>query len=189
LIKSVVSFDKLFARFETDEALADALISSDPEIDFEFTGRIAKNMTRVNLDHNGSLVYKIKQIEEVYEPDGTFKEEREPKYLEANINVETAIKGGKLFPKKEIYNKFIFAKKYQIRHVNGLTFDFLYEIAKELEEKESFMMIGAGAKGNAPLIFQNDGKPYRAFLEGRTKGESYCLIMHITNLELKALPK
>jgi hypothetical protein len=35
----------------------------------------------------------------------------------------------------------------------------------------------------------NDGgKPYRAFLEGRVKGEKYCLILHLTDQELKPLP-
>jgi hypothetical protein len=35
----------------------------------------------------------------------------------------------------------------------------------------------------------NDGgKPYRAFLEGRIKGDKYCLILHLTDQELKPLP-
>jgi hypothetical protein len=60
-------------------------------------------------------------------------------------------------------------------------------MAKDLSEKNSLMMLGAGAKGNEPLVFQDNGKPYRAFLEGRIKGESYLLLMHLTNLELKGI--
>jgi len=28
--------------------------------------------------------------------------------------------------------------------------------------------------------------PYRGFLEGRTKGTEYCLLLHLSNIELKA---
>ena len=49
------------------------------------------------------------------------------------------------------------------------------------------MLLAAGAKGNEPLIFQENGRPYRAFLEGRIIDESYLLIMHISNLELKPI--
>jgi len=69
--------------------------------------------------------------------------------------------------------------------VNGLTFDFLFDIASELHEKDSLMMVGAGPKGNEPLVFQDGGKTYRAFLEGRVKDKTYILLMHLTNLELK----
>ena len=105
----------------------------------------------------------------------------------ANILSENALKTGKLFPKKEFYNKLVFAKKYQLHHINGLTFDFLFEMAKELHDKESIMMIGGGTKGNEPLVFQDGGKAYRAFLEGRVKDNSYLLILHLSNLELKGI--
>ena len=81
----------------------------------------------------------------------------------------------------------VFAKKYQLSHVNGLTFDFLFEIAKELSDKDSLMMLAAGAKSNEPLVFQDGGKSYRGFLEGRVVGKTYVLLLHITNLELKAI--
>ena len=60
-------------------------------------------------------------------------------------------------------------------------------MAKELHEKKVMMLLAAGAKGNEPLIFQENGRPYRAFLEGRIIDESYLLIMHISNLELKPI--
>ena len=48
------------------------------------------------------------------------------------------------------------------------------------------MLIGAGEKGIEPLVFQNGGKAYRAFLEGRVNDKGYVLIMHLSNLELKS---
>ena len=58
-------------------------------------------------------------------------------------------------------------------------------MAKELEEKDSLMVVGAGAKSNQPLILRRGSTPYRGFLEGRTDGEKYCLILHFSNMELK----
>jgi hypothetical protein len=80
----------------------------------------------------------------------------------------------------------VFSKKYQLSHVNGLTFDFLYQLSKELDEKKSLMLIGSGEKGVGPLVFQNGGKAYRAFLEGRINDNGYLLILHLSNLELKS---
>ena len=48
------------------------------------------------------------------------------------------------------------------------------------------MLVGAGPKGNQPLILTRGGQQYRGFLEGRTEGEKYCLILHLSNMELKA---
>ncbi len=82
---------------------------------------------------------------------------------------------------------FVFSKKYQIKHINGLTYDFLFDMARQLAEKKAVMLVGGGSKGVAPLVLANGGTSYRAFLEGRVEGEKYCLILHLTNLELKVL--
>ena len=50
----------------------------------------------------------------------------------------------------------------------------------------SVMLLGAGPKSNQPLILRRGSTPYRGFLEGRTQGDKYCLILHFSNLELKA---
>jgi hypothetical protein len=70
-----------------------------------------------------------------------------------------------------------------------LTFDFLFEIAKELHEKDAIIMLAGGVKSNEPLVFQDGGKTYRAFLEGRIKDQSYILLVHLSNLELKGINK
>jgi hypothetical protein len=61
-------------------------------------------------------------------------------------------------------------------------------MAKELADKNALMILGAGASGKEPLIMNDGGKPYRSFLEGRIKGDKYCLILHLTDQELKPLP-
>jgi hypothetical protein len=47
-------------------------------------------------------------------------------------------------------------------------------------------LLGAGPKSRDPLILRRGGSPYRGFLEGRVQGELYSLILHLSNLELKA---
>jgi hypothetical protein len=58
-------------------------------------------------------------------------------------------------------------------------------MAKELDKRNSLLFIRGGEKGNEPIIQNRGGKPYNAFLEGRVKKDSYCLIMHLSNMELK----
>jgi hypothetical protein len=181
------SFEGMTKVHGDGEAIAQAMITSDPEIDLNLTGRFINGSSRVYIDQDLKPVSRITKKEIVHNSDGTVKEERIPKELLANILAELPIKPGKLFPKKDMYNKLVFAKKYQLHHINGLTFDFLFEMAKDLHEKESIMMIGGGAKGNEPLVFQDGGKTYRAFLEGRVKDNSYVLLLHLSNLELKGV--
>lgn len=179
-------YESLFNKYGSDEALSTALIEEDPEIDIKKTGFIVNSVQKILIDENRSPVYKVNSIEQVFNTDGTLKEEKAFTTKNQNLVGDFPISWtGKQIPIEEAYNKFIFAKKYQLTHNNGLTFDFLYSMAKELSEKKVLMLLGAGPKGNEPLIFQENGRPYRAFLEGRINGESYLLIMHISNLELK----
>jgi hypothetical protein len=104
-----------------------------------------------------------------------------------NVNAEQPLAwSGKLLPKREVYNKFVFVAKLQVVHVNGITYDFLFDIARQLEEKNSLLLVGAGPKAAQPLILRYGALPYRAFLEGRTRGAEYCLLLHLSNIELKA---
>ena len=189
VLKSVAenSYEYLLKTKGGDEAVAQALITSDPEFDVSMTGLFVDETSKVYINADLKPVFRIQKTEGVYLPDGSLKEERTPKETIANILAEHPIKpAGKLLPIKEVYNKFVFSKKYQLSHVNGLTFDFLYQLSKELDEKKSLMLIGSGEKGVGPLVFQNGGKAYRAFLEGRIKDNGYLLILHLSNLELKS---
>ncbi len=49
---------------------------------------------------------------------------------------------GKLIAKEEAIRKFVFSTKVQLKHINGLTYDFLFAMAKELEDKKSLMLLG-----------------------------------------------
>ena len=185
---SETSAPRLYQQYKDPAELAEALIQGDPEIDLEHTGRFLGQTTKVFVNPDLEIVYRIRQTELVFDPTGNLKEERKPRYLQSNIaDEEKPIRLAKLFPKDKIFNKFAFVRKYQLRHVNGLTYDFLFDIAKELQDTNSMALVGSGAKGTEPMIFSDGGLPYRGFLEGKVEGDKYCLMLHLTNLELKPI--
>ena len=167
--------------------VAQALVSGDPEIDLETTGRFLRDTSRVYVDQNREIVHHVEFWEIVRNPDGTERERRPRKMADPNIAGEIPLRwSGIYIDKAEACRKFVFSGKVQLHHINGLTYDFLYAMAKELEEKNSLMLIGAGPKSNQPLILRRGSTPYRGFLEGRTDVDRYCLILHFSNMELKA---
>jgi hypothetical protein len=180
-------YESMLEKYDgSPEALGKALAEGDPEIDFERDGMFLWDLSRVYINPKEELVYRIQQEEVVYNPDGSVRERREQRRLEANVDDEIPLTWtGKMIPKAEAIRKFVFATKLQIVHINGLTYDFLYEMAKELHEAKSLMIVGAGHNGRSPLIFRSRSLPYRGFLEGRIDGDKYILLLHLSNLELK----
>ena len=171
------------------DTLHEALIAEDPEIDKEKVGLRLEGLKKVYLTEGGKVAYGVTLTEQVFNPDGTEKETRPESSTTGNIAVDgmPVRWTGKMMPKADAMRRFVFKKSYQLRHVNGLTFDFLQAMAKKLADAKAMMLVGAGAKGISPLVMQTGGTPYRAFLEGRIQGDSYALILRLTNLELKSL--
>jgi hypothetical protein len=169
------------------EDYAAALLEGDPEIDMEAIGQGIGETSAVFMDSSGELMYaEPRFLEVIYNPDGTEKERREPQETVANVNADLPVKwAGKKLPIADAVRKFCFKRTLQLRHVDGLTFDYLYEMASELEKEQAMVLIGAGEKGIAPLVFQANGRGYRGFLEGRTDGKRYMLLLHLSDMELK----
>jgi hypothetical protein len=196
---STTDFSTLIKDFKVDNKedeelqksilLSEQIIKDDSEIDFEMGGKYISGLQRVYVNEQQKPVFRVRKTEKIFSPTAELKEEREPKYNESNILDQIVKWTGKMMPKSKVYNKLVFTKKYQIKHINGLTYDFLFEMAKQLSDKDSLMMLGGGKSGKEPLVMNDGGKPYRAFLEGRVKEERYCLILHLTDQELKSLPK
>ena len=172
------------------EGLADALISGDPEVDMELMGLKLESLKRVYITPDQKVAYGVTLSEHMFLADGTEKEVRPESSTAANIALEGMPLRwtGKLIPKDKAMRMFMFKKSYQVQHINGLTYDFLFDMAKNLAEANAMMLVGAGAKGVDPVVLSNGGTPYRAFLEGRVDGDKYALILRLTNLELKAIP-
>lgn len=176
-------------EMQVANAVAENIIESDPEIDLELAGRYISEVSKVYINESLKPVFSVKKTENIFSPNGELKQSRIPKYLEGNITGDSFIKwSGKLLPKHQVFNKVVFEKKYQIKHVNGLTYDFLFEMSKELNDKDALIMVGAGPSGKDPIVLNDGGNPYRGFLEGRVKGDKYCLLLHLSDQELKPLP-
>lgn len=190
-LKSTVDTEPedLLREYGDTQALAQAILDGDPEIDMERVGMRLRGVRKIFLTESDKIVYRITREEVVYSPDGEEKAAKPYQDTESNVNIDIPLKWtGKLIPKEKAVRMFVFAKKYQVKHINGLTYDFLYDMAKQLSDKKALMLLGGGPKGVGPVVLSNGGTPYRAFLEGRVDGDKYCLILHLTNLELKALP-
>lgn len=188
LVKSTIDheFPALIAEAGGAAELSQKLIEGDPEIDFEWVGSSLQNTSRVLIDTHQNIAHAVQQYEVVRNPDGTERERRARSLPLPNVTPEAPLRwSGKMIPKEEAMRKFVFSTKVQLKHINGLTYDFLHAMAKELESKNSLMLVGAGPKANQPLILRRGGSPYRGFLEGRTEGDRYLLLLHLSNLELK----
>ena len=65
----------------------------------------------------------------------------------------------------------------------------LYGVAKRLYQKKEVALLGAGPKGNAPLVLRDKGSPHRAFLYGElgvgADSDQYRLLLLLSNQELK----
>lgn len=181
------SDDILIEKFGA--ALADELVKADPEIDMEIFGRKVESVKKVYLTSKGKVAYGVSLNEHVFLADGTEKEVRPETDTQANIAQDgVPIRWtGKLIPRDKAMRMFMFKRSYQIQHVNGLTYDFLFDMAKKLADADSMMLVGGGPKGIDPVVMANGGTPYRAFLEGRVDGDKYALILRLTNMELKSI--
>jgi hypothetical protein len=183
-----ISEDTLTARYGDLLQLGEEIIKGDPEVDIEKVGKILNKTKKLYLNKDNKIAYRVNLVEVLKNPDGTEKERREQKKTDSNILGELPLQvSGKKFPKCDAVKKFVFSRKYQIKHVNGLTYDFLYEMAKDLHETNSLMFVGSGKKGTDPIVLSSGGVPYRGFLEGRIQGDKYLLILHLTNLELRGI--
>ncbi|MCL1792003.1 MAG: hypothetical protein FWG40_11805 [Peptococcaceae bacterium] len=166
--------------------LGEEIIVGDPEIDMEIIGKKITETQKLYLDQNRKIAYRVNMTQIIKDPQGQEKERRDLAKALSNVTGESIVQwSGKRFPKKEIIRKFVFQRKLQLKHISGLTYDFLYDMAKSLQESDSMMFVGGGKKGNGPLILTQGGEPYRGFLEGRIQGETYCLILHLTNMEVR----
>ena len=189
LIKSTekTSHDALLREKGSPEALGLALIEGDPEIDLEQVGRRLGNATKVWVGPEGNVLYAARVLQIVTAPDGSEKARQDFVDVEATVGEEQPplLWSGRLMPADQVVRRFALVRKVQLRHVNGLTFDFLHEIAAQLDREKKLLVVGAGPKAQMPLIFQTNGSPFRGFLEGRVDGEKYKLVLHLSNLEIK----
>jgi len=179
------SYALLRHRCSDGAELAELLIDEDPEIDFEATGRRTGPTDRVLLDPDGNVLYAAAEVEVICGRDGVEMERRLPADTPANVDGDSPLVWtGRMFPSLEAARRFAFSRALQLRHVDGLTYDFLFGMARELDQADALVLVGAGPGGRDPIRLESNGLPHRGFLEGRVDGERYLLVLHLTNLEL-----
>lgn len=186
------SFASLLAKHDDDlDALAEGLIAGDPEVPLELVGSHLQDANRVYVKADGTVLYAARVLRVSTDVSGEETGRDDFVDVEATVSADSAPLPwtGKLLDVNEVVRRFALVRKVQLRHVNGLTYDFLYEIAKSLSEANKLLLVGSGKKGNQPLIFQRNGAPFRGFLEGRVDGAAFRLVLHLSNMEIKALPK
>lgn len=169
------------------------VISADAEISPQEAGR------KVDADLSAAYfnpadparkpIGDFKEIDVIYDAQGQEKERRAHLIRTPNLNTLHPIKLGKRFPVAEALTQFVFRHSYQLVHQDGLTMDFLFNLAKDLHEKKEVAFVGAGPKGNQPLIAKEKGSPYRAFLYGEVgsgnQAKEYRLVLLLSDQELK----
>jgi hypothetical protein len=164
-----------------------ALIDGDPEIDIEIVGQTIEGTQGVLLSHDGQPLFSApKMVEITFAPDGSETERRDPVDIASTVNDTIPVRWtGKKMPRNEVIRKFLFKRSMQLRHIDGVTYDFLFAMAQELASENAMVLLGAGENGKDPLILQVNGSPYRGFLEGRVSDSGYILLLHLSNMELK----
>lgn len=191
LLKNTINyeFEVLLGNYDGNlSAFEDALLKNDPEVDAENTGYFLHNTHKLYIDQDNRIAYRINLYQVIYDPQGDEIERHDINRVPANINTEMPLRWtGKRVDKSEAVRSFVFFRKYQIRHINGVTFDFLYNMAKDLQESKTMVLIGGGEKGADPIFLTRGGSPYRGFLEGRVQEDRYILVLHLSDIELKSL--
>lgn len=181
-----ISFDSLKHNYDDLVKMGQAIIDGDPEIDMEIIGKRLNKTHKLYLRQTGEIAYRVNMLQVIYDPQGNEKERREISKALSNITGDSYVQwSGRKFPKNDVIRKFVFSKKYQLRHVDGATFDYLYTVARELDELNALMYVGSGAKGTEPLIITQGGEPYHGFLEGKVSNDKYLLVLHLSNMEIK----
>ena len=178
--------DSLMAQFSTAEKIAAALVDGDPEVDIETFGQFLWNTNKIWMNPDDEMVFSVQQQEEVRGPDGEVQTLRDRERAEPNVDSEIPLRWtGKMIDRDKAIRRFVFSSKLQVVHINGLTYDFLFDMAKTLNDANSLMLLGAGEGGKEPLVFRRGSIPYRGFLEGRIQDDSYILLLHLSNMEMK----
>ena len=180
------SEDDLIKKYKNN--LSQKILEEDVDLDIEYAGKYIGDIDRILFNSKNEILYTPPKIKEVvFNKEGKEIKKQNPKEIVPNVRDDTPpLKWtGKFFKREEILKKFVITKSIQLRHVDGLTFEFLYDMAKTLDNKKSLMFIGGGKSGKDPLIFQTNGNPYRGFIDGRIKKKQYQLILRLSNMELK----
>lgn len=163
-----------------------SLIQGDPEIDFDQVGRLLSDTSKAyRKPGSAELEGVFDTILNTFSPSGELTKSEVKTPRKSNLDDIHPVRITRRIPLSELYSKFVFHNQYGIGHSDGVQYDFLYALAKELESDQVAGLLGAGPKGVQPLILRDGGVPTRAFLIGETEGSKYRLRLLLTRQEMK----
>lgn len=201
IVSSYRLLNGINAAFDPTQAQPEDLIAGDPELVMAGAGQILEpemisaayfnECTRNECSPSAGLapVTDFKFIDIIYDAEGNEKERRPHIIRKSNLNDRLPIKIGKRMPITQAFTSFVIRHTHQILHEDGVTMEFLFKIAQDLHQNQEVAVVGAGAKGNQPLVVREKGTPYRGFLYGEIgTGENdgkYKLLLLLSDRELK----
>jgi hypothetical protein len=186
-----------------EEMLKDAdlhreFLDFDRELDLEVAGKLIGRTSQILLNSEYQLCYNFTEYEIKRNREGKiipcetcgeiYCEHRIKRQTKANIDLDRQPVrwiSVMMIDKLKVIKTWSFSQSYQIRHVDGLTYKHLYDMAKILHESNK-MVLMAPIEQHQPqkLVLRNAGKPFYGWLEGRIQGDKYALILHRTTLKL-----
>jgi len=175
-------------NLKTDYA---ALRDGDPELDLSLAGTQidTDDTTPAYFDPNSATprpVDDFNDIDIIFDASGVEKSRRPHLNRPSNINDVHPIKVTKRIPLSDALTEFAPKHTLQVAHVDGLSFDFLREFAADLVAKNEAARVGAGPKGNLPIVLRAHSSPYRGFLIGKAApADRYQLLLVLSDQELK----
>jgi len=177
--------EALYARYPDPDALARVLITGDPEWDTRAVGRPTGPCARGYVDGDGQPCYAPRWTEIRYDAQGQELARRPVGLRYANL-APTAppVWSGVLIPRQEVIRRVAFSRAYQVVHQDALQFDFLYDLAQYLQQRNAMVQVGSGRQGRGPLICERHGRPYRGFLDGQVQAEAMRLVLYLAAGEL-----
>jgi hypothetical protein len=171
------------------ENVSQKLKESDFEINIDLAGRKIPRTYQITVTDNYEPVYNYAEYDILTLPDGNTKE-RPHEQTNSNINHSIPVRiTEELTDPVELMFHYVFRKSYYITHYEGVTYKFLYEIAERLYNEKKFARVDTfnlETKKREPLILTDGGRKFpRAYLAGTVKGETYRLVLYLSDQELK----
>ena len=193
LVKSTLKTDisTLMKENADDEMkVAEQIIKTDDDIDFINEGLNPEKLSQIYLSSDNKIINNVHYEERTFSSEGNLLQAAPYKKIEANVKSENfPIRwSGITVPIYEAARRYIFTHHYQLVHTNGLTYDFLYGMAKQLSDSKCLMYVGGGVDGKEPIILSKGGKKYRGFMSGFVSNlypDEYQLFLHLTDIDLE----
>ena len=165
------------------------IIENDEDVDLEISGRFISSTKRIVVDQEYEPVYSYVLYDVLETSNGKTRERPHEKTL-SNINKPVpVIISDNLYSPEELLSNYIFRLHYYITHSDGVTFKFLYDIAQKLSDARKLAEVetfNPETKKREPLVLVDGGRKFpRAFVEGIVEDNSYALLLHLSDQELK----